>query len=104
MGFIPKTIRAIKLFTKFKQGVFMERHYVCGIRKQKVLLTHYNNTNRVKEFRGKRVARLTENLYAKREKSFQRKRFGLNELIVDNYFLRVKTSGHTPMCPMRIYK
>ena len=98
------TIQAMKPFTKFKQGDFMERFYVCGIRKQKVLLTYYNNTNRVKEFRGKCVARLTTHLYEKRERSFQRKRFGLHELIVDNYLLRVKTSGHTPMCPMRIYK
>lgn len=82
----------------------MERHYVCGVRKQKVLLTHWNNTHRDKIYRGKRVARLTASLYAKREKAFQRKRFGLYELIVDNYLLRVKASGHTPVCPMRIYK
>jgi hypothetical protein len=94
----------MKPFTKFKQGDFMERYYVCGVRKQTVLLTHYNNTNRVKEFRGKRIARLTASLYDKRERSFQRKRFGLHELIIDNYLLRVKASGHTPMCPMRIYK
>jgi hypothetical protein len=98
------TIQQMKPFTKFKQGDFMERYYVCGVRKQTVLLTHYNNTNRVKEFRGKRIARLTASLYDKRERSFQRKRFGLHELIIDNYLLRVKASGHTPMCPMRIYK
>lgn len=77
---------------------------VSGIRKQQELLVRWNKTNRSKEYRGKPVARLTASLYAKREKSFKRKRFGLNELIVDNYLLRVSTSGHTPVCPMRIYK
>ncbi len=82
----------------------MERYYVCGIRKQKALRTHYNNTHRVKEYRGKPVARLTASLYAKREKAFKRKRVGLNELIIDNYYLRVKVNADAPVCPMRIYK
>jgi hypothetical protein len=77
---------------------------ICGIRKQKVLNIHWTNTNRSKEYRGKPVARLTASLYAKREKSFKRKRIGLNELIIDNYLLRLDGRGHTPVCPMRIYK
>ena len=77
---------------------------ICGIRKQKVLNTYWNNTNRSKEYRGKPVARLIASLYAKREKAFNRKRVGLNELIVDNYFLRVKVNADAPVCPMRIYK
>ena len=77
---------------------------ICGIRKQQELLVRWNNTNRSKEYRGKPVARLTASLYAKREKSFKRKRFGLNELIVDNYSLRVKVNADAPVCPMRIYK
>jgi hypothetical protein len=77
---------------------------ICGIRKQKVLNTYWTNTHRSKEYRGKPVARLTASLYAKRERSFQRKRVGLNELIVDNYFVRVKVNADAPVCPMRIYK
>ena len=77
---------------------------ICGIRKEKELLIRWNRTNRSKEYCGKPVARLTASLYAKREKSFKRKRIGLNELIIDNYLLRLDGSGHTPVCPMRIYK
>ena len=77
---------------------------ICGIRKQQELLVRWNNTNRSKEYRGKPVARLTASLYAKREKAFKRKRFGLNNLIVENYFLRVKVNADAPLCPMRIYK
>jgi hypothetical protein len=77
---------------------------ICGIRKQQELLIRWNRTNRSKEYRGKPVARLTASLYAKRERSFQRKRIGLNELIVDNYFVRVKVNADAPVCPMRIYK
>jgi hypothetical protein len=77
---------------------------ICGIRKEKELLIRWNRTKRSKKYCGKHVARLTASLYAKREKSFKRKRIGLNELIVDNYLLRVSASGHTPVCPMRIYK
>jgi hypothetical protein len=77
---------------------------ISGIRKQQELLVRWNNTNRSKEYRGKPVARLTASLYAKREKAFKRKRFGLNELIIDTYYLRVKVNADAPVCPMRIYK
>lgn len=77
---------------------------ISGIRKQQQLLVRWSNTNRSKKYRGKPVARLIASLYAKREKAFKRKRFGLNELIIDNYYLRVKVNADAPLCPMRIYK